>query len=152
IRVGHVTVQTCALPICWLMVHLVLLGAVSTAILIWSQHFAQTLLRSPNLKGRRGEGTRLAIHTAGALFVIAGMVTDLWPMVLGGGVLVGANAIWHALAIWGRKRRSLPARFSHLVRYYLAATIILPIGVSLGVWLARGGLSAADHARVYVSH
>ena len=136
----------------WLMVHLVLLGAVSTAILIWSQHFAQTLLRSPNLKGRRGEGTRLAIHTAGALLVIAGMVTDLWPMVLGGGVLVGANAISHALAIWGRKRRSLPARFSHLVRYYLAATIILPIGVSLGVWLARGGLSAADHARVYVSH
>src|SRR5699024_8270866 len=84
--------------------------------------------------------------------LIAGMVTDLWPMVLGGGVLVGANAIWHALAIWGRKRRSLPARFSHLVRYYLAATIILPIGVSMGVWLARGGLSAADHSRVYISH
>src|SRR5699024_4185647 len=66
--------------------------------------------------------------------------------------LVGADAIWHALALWARKRRSLPARFSHLVRYYLAATIILPIGVTLGVWLARGGLSAADHARVYVSH
>src|SRR5690625_7527079 len=58
----------------WLMIHLVLLGAVSTAILIWSQHFAQTLLRSPNLAGRRGEGIRRALHTIGALFVVAATV------------------------------------------------------------------------------
>ncbi|HLS03552.1 MAG TPA: hypothetical protein VK030_02210, partial [Actinomycetales bacterium] len=56
----------------WLMIHLVLLGAISTAILIWSQHFSQTLLRSPNLAGRRAEGTRLAIHTGGAGLVVAG--------------------------------------------------------------------------------
>jgi len=136
----------------WLMIHLVLLGAVSTAILIWSQHFAQTLLRSPNLAGRRGEGIRLALHTIGALFVVAGMVTAIWPLVVVGGVIVGGNAIWHALAIFARKHRALPARFSHLVRYYLVATLILPVGVSMGVWLARGGLSAADHSRFYISH
>lgn len=138
----------------WLMIHLVLLGAVSTAILIWSQHFAQTLLRSPNLAGRRGEAIRLAIHTLGALSVIAGMVGGIWPLVVVGGILVGGNAIWHAGAIMGRKRRALPARFSHLVRYYLVATLILPIGVAMGVWLARGAgaLSAAEHSRVYVSH
>src|SRR5690625_1063085 len=136
----------------WLMIHLVLLGAVSTAILIWSQHFSQTLLRSPNLAARPAEGTRLAILAGGAGLVVAGMVRGIWPLVLAGGILVGANAIWHALAIFGRKRRALPARFSHLVRYYLVATLILPIGVSLGVWLARAGLSAADHARVYISH
>src|SRR5690625_381665 len=136
----------------WVRIHLVLLGAVSTAILIWSQHFSQTLLRSPNLAGRRAEGIRLAAHSIGAALVVAGMVTDVWPLVLAGGIMVGANAIGHALAIYGRKRRALPARFSHLVRYYLTATLILPIGVTLGVWLARGGLSAADHARVYVSH
>src|SRR5690625_2271850 len=92
----------------WLMLHLVLLGAVSTAILIWSQHFAQTLLRSPNLAGRRGEGIRLALHTIGALFVVAGMVTAIWPLVVVGGASAGGNAISHALGRFARKRGALP--------------------------------------------
>ena len=36
----------------WVMVHLLLLGAVSTAILVWSQHFADTLLRRAAPGGR----------------------------------------------------------------------------------------------------
>src|SRR5690625_5690883 len=94
----------------WLMIHLVLLGAVSTAILIWSQHFSQTLLRSPNLAGRRAEGIRLAAHSIGAALVVAGKVTDVWPLVLAGGITAGANTIGHALATYGRKRRAIPAR------------------------------------------
>ena len=32
----------------WLLVHLLLLGAVSNAILVWSSHFAAALLRLPD--------------------------------------------------------------------------------------------------------
>src|SRR5690625_4379349 len=112
----------------WLMIHLVLLGAVSTAILIWSQHFAQTLLRSPNLAGRRGEGIRLALHTIGALFVVAGMVTAIWPLVVVGGVIVGGEASWHARGIFVRRQWALPATFPHLVPYFLVATKTLTVG------------------------
>jgi len=136
----------------WLMVHLMLLGALTTAILIWSQHFAQTLLRSPNRGGRLLEGIRLGAHTVGAGLVVAGMVTDIWLLVIIGGVIVGLNMLWHAGAMWRRKKKALPARFSHLVRYYISAGCLLPIGVGLGIWLARGDLAGQLHGRVYVSH
>lgn len=136
----------------WLMVHLMLLGALTTAILIWSQHFAQTLLRSPNRGGRLLEGIRLGAHTVGAGLVVAGMVTDIWLLVIIGGVIIAINMLWHAGAMWRRKRKALPARFSHLVRYYISAACLLPIGVGLGIWLARGDLVGQLHGRVYVSH
>ena len=31
----------------WLLLHLVFLGAVTHSIMVWSMHFAQTLLRQP---------------------------------------------------------------------------------------------------------
>src|SRR5690554_8171045 len=73
----------------WLMLHLLLLGAVSTAILVWSQHFADTLLRRTAWGGRRFHGVRLAAHTLGAATVVTGIVTATWPVVLAGGILLG---------------------------------------------------------------
>src|SRR5690625_7922787 len=99
----------------WLMIHLVLLGAVSTAILIWSQHFEQTLLRSPNLAGRRGESIRLALPTIGAPLVVARTVPPSWPLVEVGGGIVRGNTARHAMAILSRKRQTIPARITHLV-------------------------------------
>ena len=37
----------------WLMVHLLLLGAVTNAVLIWSSHFSAALLRLPASKNWR---------------------------------------------------------------------------------------------------
>ncbi|HEY9523655.1 MAG TPA: nitrite reductase, partial [Thermopolyspora sp.] len=64
----------------WLVVHLLLLGAVSTAIFIWSQHFADTLLRRRAVGGRVGLGVRILTHTAGSLAVVAGIVAGSWPV------------------------------------------------------------------------
>ncbi len=45
----------------WLVVHLVLLGAVTHAVMVWSTHFAQALLKTPpTLDGRRQQGRRLS--------------------------------------------------------------------------------------------
>ena len=38
-------------------------------------------------------------------------------------------------------------RFAHLVRYYLAATALLPLGVAAGVLLARTTTTPAAEAR-----
>ncbi|TFC52149.1 MULTISPECIES: multicopper oxidase domain-containing protein [Cryobacterium] len=135
----------------WLMVHLLLLGAVSTAILTWSQHFADTLLRRSAPGGRASMGVRLLTHTVGAALVVAGMVGGWWPLVLVGGSLVGANALLHAGILFAQSRGSLPARFAPLVRYYLAAGVALSIGVTLGVLMARTD-EGEPFERLFVAH
>lgn len=139
----------------WLMVHLLLLGGVSTAILLWSQHFAETLLRRPAPGGRAALWARLAGWTAGAGLVTAGMITSLTPLVLAGAIVCGAVAVGHLAVLVLQRRgsaRLLGNRFSHLVRYYLLATAILPFGVALGVILARVDVSPDVAGRLYVAH
>ncbi|EPR77134.1 Multicopper oxidase [Leifsonia rubra CMS 76R] len=136
----------------WLMLHLLLLGAVSTAILVWSQHFADTLLRRTAWGGRRFHGVRLVAHIVGATVVVAGMVADAWPVVLVGGILVGLNALVHAASLIVQGRGGLPARFAPLVRYYIFAGASLAVGVTLGILLARASLSPQLHDRLVVGH
>jgi len=52
----------------WLMFHLLLLGAVTHSILVWSKHFADTLLRAPTTpEQERWHTIRLGLHNAGAV-------------------------------------------------------------------------------------
>ncbi|MCY7290473.1 MAG: copper oxidase, partial [Cryobacterium sp.] len=136
----------------WLMVHLLFLGAVSTAILVWSQHFADTLLRHPAPGGRVSLGSRLGAHTLGAVLVITGIVGGWWLVVLAGGILVGTNALAHALILFRQSRGALPGRFAPLVRYYMAAGIALAIGVTLGVLMARTDVGGEPAERMYIAH
>src|SRR5664280_1761207 len=65
-----------ALPVPrWLAVHLFLFGAVTNAIVTWSEHFATTLLRAP-AASRRQVGLRLVGLNVGILAVLAGVATD----------------------------------------------------------------------------
>ena len=50
--------QVSAAP--WLLVHLLLLGAVTNALFIWTSHFSLALLRLPDPGDRHGEIARLA--------------------------------------------------------------------------------------------
>ncbi|TFC01734.1 multicopper oxidase domain-containing protein [Cryobacterium mannosilyticum] len=136
----------------WLMVHLLLLGAVSSAILIWSQHFADTLLRRQALGGRTSLGARLAAHTIGAILVITGIVGGWWPVVLAGGILVGGNALAHAAILLAQSRGALPARFAPLVRYYMAAGVALALGVTAGVLMARTDIDGEPFERLFIAH
>ncbi|MFE6237270.1 multicopper oxidase domain-containing protein [Cellulosimicrobium sp. NPDC057862] len=136
----------------WLMVHVLMLGAVSTAILVWSQHFADTMLRRQAPGGRPLHVARLAAHTVGALLVVAGLLTDVWSLVVAGGVLVGAGALTHATVLVLQGRGALPSRFGRLVRYYVVAAACLPVGVTLGVLMARGGAGTEAYGRLYVAH
>ncbi|WP_315095049.1 multicopper oxidase domain-containing protein [uncultured Cellulomonas sp.] len=136
----------------WLLVHLLLLGAVSTAILIWSQHFSDTLLHRRAPGHRLSLGLRLTAHTVGAVLVMTGVVTDRFALVLAGGVLVGANAVAHAVVVVGQSRGALPARFGPLVRYYAASALTLAAGVTLGVLMARLDGGGEDYERLFVGH
>ncbi len=136
----------------WLMTHLVLLGGVSTAILIWSAHFAEAVRRRPLRGGHRDQAIRLAGHTAGALTVIAGITTGQWPVVLTGAVLIAAVAGWHTAVLWDQGSHALAARLGWTVSFFVTATLALPVGITFGVLLARPGVTAPAHDRLYVAH
>ena len=136
----------------WLMLHMVLLGALTHSILVWSFHFAQTLLRSPASPRDAGWQTkRLGLVTGGAAAVLVGVPTDWWVLTLAGALAVATAATWHGLVLWRMLRKALPARFQVTVRYYLWAAASLVLGAALGVTLAWGWPDPW-HGRLLVAH
>ncbi|MRH28877.1 multicopper oxidase domain-containing protein [Microbacterium sp. SYP-A9085] len=125
----------------WLMIHLLLLGGITHAILVWSQYFSYALLRSSvTVAERRRQSLRLGLANGGAALVIAGVLAPVWAVTVVGAAALVAGVLWHGASLYARSRRSMPGRFGRTIRYYIAAAAILPIGAGLGAWLAT------DHA------
>ncbi len=136
----------------WLMVHLLMLGAVTNALVIWSWHFTVAVLRAPPARSRRGEALRLAGVNCGALAVVAGVLLDAAPAVAAGAVVLAGAVLSHVAALLTMMRRTLPSRFAITVRAYVAAGLLLIPGVALGVALAEGSLAPARHSELLLAH
>jgi nitrite reductase (NO-forming) len=134
----------------WLMIHLLLLGAVSHAILVWSRHFAETLLRTASTD-RTAESIRLGSLNGGAVLVVAGVATQRWPLVVVGAAAVVTAVLWHGAALVVALRAALPSRFAVTVRSYVVAACFLPVGALLGTLLARG-MPDLWHERLKLAH
>lgn len=136
----------------WLLVHLLLLGAVTNAICVWSQHFTDALLRGRiTPASRRWQVARLVLLNVAVAATVTGMVTATWAVTLVGAVGVGAAVAAHGTALWRQSRRALAARFAVCVGFYVAAAWLLPFGAGLGATLARG-LDEGWHTRVVLAH
>ncbi len=120
----------------WLMIHLLVLGAAGHAILVWSRYFADTLIRLPPTP-RREQSQRLALFNLGVLVVIVGVPAGLWWPVVGGAVLTIVAVGWHVASLARGLRTGFASRFVGTLRFYLVAGAILPVGVTLGVWMLR---------------
>lgn len=136
----------------WLMIHLLVLGAVSHSILVWSQHFAQALLHTPSTAAsRRSQSLRLGLLNIGTLVVIIGMMAGIWALVILGAAAVVAAVVWHGASLWNGARHALASRFAGTLHYYVAAAGILPVGVTFGVILADD-LADPWHSRLLAAH
>lgn len=120
----------------WLLIHLLLLGAVTNAILIWGTHFTAAILRIPATpKTRFGEVTRLAVLNLGIVAVLVGGTSGPAWLGVAGATLVFAAITAHLNALATRLRRALPARYAVTVHYYLAAAVALLAGIPAGAWM-----------------
>lgn len=136
----------------WLLVHLLLLGAVTNAILVWSSHFADALLRRRATAGsRRWQAARMVALNTGVLAVVAGVVSPSWTLALAGSVIVGSAAAAHGITLSLQARSALASRFGATVRYYVYASLALPIGAGLGALLARYP-AEPWHGRLVIAH
>jgi nitrite reductase (NO-forming) len=130
----------------WLALHLVLLGAVTNAIIVWSEHFAAALLRTPTSSERAALARVLALNLA-VLTVLAG-VHVAWPaLTVAGACLLAAVVVAHALSLTTRIRHSLAARLGGTVWFYVAASGALLAGIGLGVLMSGGATGSADAYR-----
>src|SRR5690606_38690655 len=102
--------------------------------------------------GRPGLGIRLALHTLGALAITVGMLLEALPLVVTGASVVALASAAHAVVVALQLRGAPPARFSALVRYYIAAAVVFLGGLALGASMADlgGGSDARD--RLVTAH
>lgn len=137
----------------WLMVHLVMLGAVTHSITVWSNYFAVALLKpSPSVaESRARQSARLIMLNVGIALVVIGVPTAWWLLAAVGASLIVLELAWHAMVLLRMARKALPAPFAITVHYYLVAAAFFPVGITLGVLLARG-LGDPAYERVLVAH
>src|SRR5215218_8729194 len=127
----------------WLALHLVLLGAATNAIVVWSEHFAAALLRAAPV-GERAATVRALALNVGIVAVLGGVPTGRTTLAAAGAGLAGVVVLAHALTLASRIARALPARLSGTVWFYVAGAAALLAGMGLGLWLAGGLPGSAD--------
>jgi nitrite reductase (NO-forming) len=127
----------------WLALHLVLLGAASNAIVVWSEYFAAALLHTTPA-GERAALARTVALNAGIVAVLVGVPSGRSALAAGGAALAGAVVLVHGLALAGRVGRALPGRLSGTVRFHVAAGAALLAGMGMGLWLAGGVAGSAE--------
>ncbi|MFI9749505.1 multicopper oxidase domain-containing protein [Streptomyces collinus] len=142
-----------ALPVVhWLAVHMFLLGAVTTAILIWSEHFAVALLHA-KIPDERWSTARLAT----ANLAVAGLLIGVWkatPVLTAvSAALLVTAATAHLVTLVRLGRGALGGRLKPIVSYYQAATAALIAGAILGWLMAGGGAGGPDrYAGLRLAH
>ncbi|MBY0795048.1 multicopper oxidase domain-containing protein [Corynebacterium parakroppenstedtii] len=154
----------------WMMVHFFTLGALMNSIMVWSQHFTEKFLhqRLPDSSRPKQVALIYALNVGVILCVIGQAFNDAargaqgwaWIVVTVGAVIVGVAVAIHAISLisqWVKARRGAAKSGSELgdyaaiVMFYIAASLILPIGAGLGATLAHP-LPGTWHDRLIVMH
>ncbi|MFF9773942.1 multicopper oxidase domain-containing protein [Streptomyces sp. NPDC013978] len=135
----------------WLAIHLFLLGAATTAIVVWSEHFAVAMLHA-KLPDRRWSNTRLVGVNVGAVGVLTGMWTDRAVLTGVGSVLLIIAVTAHLVVLVRMGRGALGGRLAPIADYYRAAAAALIIGAALGWLLATGKAGPQHYSGLKLAH
>jgi nitrite reductase (NO-forming) len=109
----------------------VLLGAVTNAIVVWSEHFAAALLRTPPATEGAATARALALNL-GIVAVLTGVHVGRSALAAAGAGLAGVVVLGHGLALATRIGQALPARLAGTVWFYVAAGAALLAGRASG--------------------
>ncbi|MFF8925934.1 multicopper oxidase domain-containing protein [Streptomyces longwoodensis] len=135
----------------WLAIHLFLLGAATTAIVVWSEHFAVALLHA-KLPDERWSDARLA----GVNLAVAGVLTGVWAdlsLLIGiACALLVAVITAHLIVLVRMGRGALGGRLAPIVGFYRAAAAALVVGAVLGWMLATAHAGPRYYAGLRLAH
>lgn len=138
----------------WAPLHAALLGALGSAITIWSAHFADTLLHRPAWGGVLMLNGRLGLHSVGAALVITGVCINSQIVIGVGASCVAVSATLGVVAMVVQKRRAVAARMAALVDYYICSLSYLMVGALAGWSIKYFDFKgqAAWSNRMYLAH
>ena len=138
----------------WSPLHAALLGALGSAITIWSAHFADTLLHRPAWGGALMLNGRLGLHSVGAALVITGVCINSQIVIGVGASCVAVSATLGVAAMVVQKRRAVAARMAALVDYYICSLSYLMVGALAGWSIKYFDFKgqAAWSNRMYLAH
>jgi nitrite reductase (NO-forming) len=135
----------------WLLIHLFLLGAVTNAIVTWTEHFATALLRLA-APPRWWPPARLAVLNAGVVAVLCGATAGHPGLATGGATAVVGVVCGHVGTLVVRARRALGGRFAHVVAWYVCSGTALIVGGALGGLMESGWTPGTWHPRMQAAH
>ncbi len=119
----------------WLTVHLLLLGAVTNAVVTWGEHFSVALLRAPQ-PARGPAVARLVGLNLGVVGVLVGVVAGRPVLTLAAAALLSVVVLGHVGSLLRIRRGALQGRFAGTARFYVAAGVALLVGIGLGATIA----------------
>ena len=119
----------------WFLVHLLMLGAVSNALFIWSWHFTGAILRVPDQADRSAEVQRLLSLNLGVAGTVIGVRAEASAVIIGSVAMVAVSVVMHARTLWKASQRALPSPYAFTVQVYIAACTLLLPGLVLGAWM-----------------
>ncbi|MEV5575077.1 multicopper oxidase domain-containing protein [Spirillospora sp. NPDC052269] len=135
----------------WLAVHLFLLGAATTAIMVWSEHFATAMLHAQR-PDRHWSDARLAGANLGVVGVLGGVWADLPALTGAGCVLLIPAVAAHLVVLVRMGRGALGGRLAPIADYYRAAAMALIVGAALGWLLAAGKVGPQHFSALKLAH
>lgn len=135
----------------WLAIHLFLLGAATTAIVVWSEHFAVALLHARRPDERWSDARLACVNLA-----VAGVVLGVWadrPVLTGAAcaLLVVALAA-HLVVLVRLGRGALGGRLAPAVGFYRSGAAALITGAVLGGLLATGHAGPRHYTGLRLAH
>lgn len=122
----------------WDIIHPFTIGALTTAILVFSTHFTEALTRIAG-GDYRGVGSRVGLVQIGLILLLIDRAGYDWgPLADVASILIIAALAWHLWFVARRLRSSLSGSLAVTVPFYIAASAFMIVSVVLVILSGNG--------------
>ena len=132
IGLGVLIAASLGAPVVWWdIIHPFTIGALTTAIIVFSTHFTEALTRTAG-GDYRGVGSRVGLVQLGLILLLIDRAGYDWgPLADAASILIIAALTWHLWFVARRLRGSLSGSFAVTVPFYIAASVFMIVSVVL---------------------
>ena len=139
IGLGLLIAGSLGAPVVWRdIIHPFTIGALTTAIIVFSTHFTEALTRTAG-GDYRGVGSRVGLVQLGLILLLIDRAGYDWgPLADAASILIIAALTWHLWFVALRLRGSLSGSFAVTVPFYIAAAVFMIASVVLVILSGNG--------------
>ena len=139
IGLGVLIAASLGAPVVWWdIIHPFTIGALTTAIIVFSTHFTEALTRTAG-GDYRGVGSRVGLVQLGLILLLIDRAGYDWgPLADAASALIIAALTWHLWFVALRLRGSLSGSFAVTVPFYIAAAVFMIASVVLVILSGNG--------------